>query len=462
MFREQLGEGSSYIEYDSDFNLYSITDTILKDKFGFGERSELRSLMWKWFRLIRAFKMYSDYFAINDKYTLFIEPYKTCNLNCSYCYAEPVSGTTHRLDFGRLEEIIKDYNIKDIRIFGGEPLLDFGFNNLLLKLFEKYPDTKYFISTNGICIDEDVINAINKVDCTLQISIEPPEWKQRVNVSGVSQFSLIEPKLKLLNGLNTYPIFRLSVPSDIDIPFVSLTLFVEKLAQLKGNWNFALGVWPTFGRKLPVWIDDWISEGHRIIDNKHLRYKMSNKYLWTYFYSILNDFMSFPFYNLNCNAGLQSIAISPDGEFYSCHEYAVITSKENKIGTRFVEPDLRFDVVNKYIRSINTKKECESCSGKYLCGGICFTKEIESACEYIKKIMPLFLRWIQFVSPRSVFDWEIKTRKFLGVVMQEKETISKFVEEGKWKQYYSGGLQKDEVQTLGLELQSILQKTAII
>lgn len=409
---------------------------------------------WKFFKLYRSFKMYQDFLLTNDNYSLFIEPYRTCNLKCAYCYAEPSWKSDEKLSYERIKEVIKLYSIKDVRIFGGEPFLD---SETLLSLFSDYPETNFFISSNGLALTEELVEGMNKVHCNLQISLEPVEWKQRVNWQDVPQFELLKSKWELINKLKRKVIFRLTIPVDKEISYVSLKEFVERIAIAKGDWNFIFVVWPAFGKTLPSWFDQWIKEGHQILDDKDLRYKFIDKHLWSTYLPRFDDFTMFPWYAVNCNAGIKSISLAPNGNLYACHEYAVVESEKYLLGKETLDKNEQFKVVSEYLNTINTKKECHNCDAKFLCGGICFTREIDSACEYMIKTISLVLRWIAYGRTREVVGWESKSRELASFVEENKKELSEFLKEDLWNQYCSGELPKEKVVELGNLLQNLLQ-----
>jgi radical SAM protein with 4Fe4S-binding SPASM domain len=452
----KLGNTSSFVVYYPNTNVYEIANDLPGISFDFGDKYQ--HLIWKLFKLSRTLQIYNETFETDRNYTLFIEPYGTCNLKCSYCYEKDSWFNKNKLEYDRIVEVIGLYKVKDIRIFGGEPFLD---EQMILRLFKEYPDMEYHVSSNGIPITERIVEALNEVQCNLQLSLEPEEWKQRVNYVETTQMELLEPKWKIIRKYRGRLSVRVTIPCDMDIPYVSFIDFVDRIAEKKGDYNFSLSLWPSAGQKLPVWFDKVLEEGQIILDDPELRKKMYDKFVWTSYISRFKEFTRFPWYMANCNAGSSSISLAPSGMLYGCHEDAVIENEASLIGAKTVDPDKQFKVISEYIRAANTKKECPTCDARYMCGGICYTKEIDSACDYSRKIMPLLMRWMPLAVSRQLPSWEGKTKEFETFIKMNMTELDLFFQEEVWNQYCCGELPKEKVLELGKVLQSLLsQKTS--
>lgn len=108
-----------------------------------------------------------------------------CNLNCVGCShfsglvnnEFPVYENVER-DFHKLKELVP--HIGRIRILGGEPLLNKSIEKYILLVRELFPYSEINVVTNGIMIPQmskQLINAINKNDIIMNISLYPPLQK---------------------------------------------------------------------------------------------------------------------------------------------------------------------------------------------------------------------------------------------------------------------------------------------
>lgn len=108
-----------------------------------------------------------------------------CNLKCKYCYAN--GGNYHRDNaimsketFNKIIDDLKKRNIKSIRevkFFGGEPLLNLDLIKYGLDIFSKeFSVFKYLIVTNGILLTPDFVKTCMKYNCHFAVSLDGPEF----------------------------------------------------------------------------------------------------------------------------------------------------------------------------------------------------------------------------------------------------------------------------------------------
>ncbi len=348
------------------------------NRFSFISQNTKIEKLW-WFFLIQR-KIDSFKKAIQPIKYLFIEPYRTCNLKCSYCYAKnPGNG---QVDINILKNLLKNNKFEEVLVFGGEPFLTK--EKGLLPEITKLIEGRLAISTNGINVDEEILTKLHK-NLSLQVSIEPREWGNRVSKFGKHQNELLgKDKFK-----NTYIYFRITIPKEA--VYVPLKQVIEQIAQIKGNYNFSITYWAENGNQLNSdlihkWIKDSLILFHE--DNKY-----KNKLIWEWWtgrlFSMFTNKKYFEY--TNCNAAIESISIAPDSKLYGCHEMAVIENDKHKINV--VEDRLK--LVKIYIDSF-CLPECASCKIRYFCGGVCFVHQHRGSCEFLRKTFDAFL---------GVMDW---------------------------------------------------------
>lgn len=97
------------------------------------------------------------------EYTIWIT--NDCNMKCRYCYVDKMKGTNSFAEnsVARLIQFINETSktVKEIKInfFGGEPLLKFDLIQFIIEKMEKelVVDVKYFLTTNGLLLNESII-----------------------------------------------------------------------------------------------------------------------------------------------------------------------------------------------------------------------------------------------------------------------------------------------------------------
>jgi MoaA/NifB/PqqE/SkfB family radical SAM enzyme len=126
---------------------------------------------------------FSKQFGMKPPGFLTISPGKTCNLQCTGCYAS-AGPTTEKLDWSTFDRIITEaktlWGVRFINISGGEPLAYRSKGKGLLDAVEKHPDLFFLFFTNGTLIDEKTAQRMAALgNVTPAISVEG--WRERTD-----------------------------------------------------------------------------------------------------------------------------------------------------------------------------------------------------------------------------------------------------------------------------------------
>ncbi|MBE6683313.1 MAG: thioether cross-link-forming SCIFF peptide maturase, partial [Ruminococcaceae bacterium] len=144
----------------------------------------------------------------------------TCNLNCSYCFAS--QGKYHgdravmSFEVGKraLDFLIENSGSRrnlEVDFFGGEPLMNFDVVKQLVAYArsiekEKGKNFRFTLTTNGLLIDDDVIEFANKEMSNVVLSLDGRKEihdRFRVDYAGNGSWERIVPKFqKLVNSRN--------------------------------------------------------------------------------------------------------------------------------------------------------------------------------------------------------------------------------------------------------------------
>jgi radical SAM protein with 4Fe4S-binding SPASM domain len=407
---------------------------------------EFAEVLFRFFIGIRKLKALSK--AKTDPKVLFIEPWRTCNLTCSYCYAKAGPSITKKVNYDDVTSLIGKYNFSRVLFFGGEPLLDKDFvkNIYYFKQWENF-----FFSTNGILLNDETINqTIENANVSLQVSIEPPEWGKRVNNLGEKQFNLLRSARSLCRRSKVQ--FRITIPTEV--PYVRLREIIDSIAQEIGSYDFGISYWPASGDELPEWFDLWVDESYQLIKSEEsLKYrdKVLGYSLIDYFGEIQTE--GFRFYN--CNAAYGSVSIGPDGRLHGCHEKAIVEDKSDVISSS--EDPLEIDKTRvtqlAYIWTNNmTNGECRVCQAKYFCGGVCFMRtDAKAVCIFLRKLLPLVLTQIIISKPNVALKIISKTETVFNKLYNMKDELKKQVMSETWIRLVSGELPLQRAAELALK-----------
>ena len=81
---------------------------------------------------------------------------ESCNLRCKYCFQDKRNTIIEDTVIDRIIELIKEYNIKDITLFGGEPVSKFTINKL--KKITNIYNGNIHICTNLFDLNDEIFD----------------------------------------------------------------------------------------------------------------------------------------------------------------------------------------------------------------------------------------------------------------------------------------------------------------
>ncbi len=337
----------------------------------------------------------------------------TCNLNCSYCFAS--QGHYHgeravmSYEVGKraLDFLIENSGTRrnlEVDFFGGEPLLNFEVVKDLVKYArsiekEKGKNFRFTLTTNGVLIDDDVIDFANKEMSNVVLSLDGRKEihdKFRVDYAGKGSFDKIVPKFQKLvearEGKNYYmrgtfthanPDFLEDIKVMLDLGFNELSM--EPVVCAAGD--------PSELTDEDIKI---VSEQYEKLAELMLeRHKEGRPFT---FYHYMIDLKGGPcIYKRisGCGSGTEYMAVTPWGDLYPCHQF--VGDESYRLGDIYVgvtnkEKQAEFASCNVY-----AKEECRDCWAKLYCSGGCaanayhatgsVTGIYKKGCELFKKRM---------------------------------------------------------------------------
>ena len=327
-----------------------------------------------------------------------------CNLNCEYCFA--AQGKYHgqsslmSFDVGRraLDFLIENSGSRrnlEVDFFGGEPLLNFDVVKQLVAYArsvekEKNKNFRFTLTTNGMLIDDDVIEFCNRECHNVVLSLDGRKEihdAKRPTPSGGGSYDIILPKFKKLvearNGKGyymrgTFTHANTDFTNDIfhmaDLGFTELSM---EPVVCKPTDPYALT-----DDDLPV-----LLEQYEILAKEMIRRRRAGNGFTFYHYMI--DLKAGPcIYKRisGCGSGTEYLAVTPTGDLYPCHQF--VGDKKYLMG------NVWDGVLNKEIRgefancNAYSREECKDCWARLYCSGGCAanayhaTGSVEGVYEY--------------------------------------------------------------------------------
>ena len=335
----------------------------------------------------------------------------SCNLNCEYCFAS--QGKYHgeralmSFETGKraLDFLVENSGTRrnlEVDFFGGEPLMNWEVVKKLVayaREIEKIhgKNFRFTLTTNGMLIDDDVIDFCNKEMSNVVLSLDGRKEvhdRFRKDYQGRGSYDVIVSKFQELvrrrGGKNyymrgTFTHYNTDFTKDIlnmaDLGFTELSMEPvvcppEDASALTES-------------DLPV-----LFEQYEILAKEMIRRKKEGKGFTFYHYML--DLKHGPcIYKRisGCGSGTEYMAVTPTGDLYPCHQF--VGDKKYLLGNIYdgvtnTEIQNEFKLCNAYAR-----EECADCWAKLYCSGGCAANSYHASgsikgvykygCELFKK-----------------------------------------------------------------------------
>ncbi len=337
----------------------------------------------------------------------------TCNLNCSYCFASQgkYSGERAVMSFevGKraLDFLIENSGSRrnlEVDFFGGEPLMNFDVVKELVAYArsiekEKGKNFRFTLTTNGVLVDDDVIDFANRECSNVVLSLDGRKEihdRYRVDYAGNGSWEKIVPKFQKFvearGGKNYYmrgtfthanPDFLKDVQAMLDLGFRELSM--EPVVAAADD--------PSALTEEDMAV---VMEQYEKLAELMLRHDKEKDPFTFYHYMI--DLTGGPcIYKRisGCGSGTEYMAVTPWGDLYPCHQF--VGDEKFKLG------DIWKGVTNTEMQNefascnVYAHPECRDCWARLYCSGGCAANAYhatgsirgvyEPGCELFRKRM---------------------------------------------------------------------------
>ena len=311
----------------------------------------------------------------------------TCNLNCSYCFAS--QGKYHgeralmSFEVGKraLDFLVENSHGRtnlEVDFFGGEPLMNFDVVKQLVayaRSIEKEKDKnfRFTLTTNGVLIDDDVIDFANKEMSNVVLSLDGRKEvhdRFRVDYAGKGSWEKIVPKFQKLvearGGKNYYmrgtfthhnPDFLKDIQTMLDLGFDELSM--EPVICASGDPS------ELTMEDLPIVLAQYEDLAKLMME----RDKQGKPFT---FYHYMIDLAGGPcIYKRisGCGSGTEYMAVTPWGDLYPCHQF--VGDEKFKLGDIWKGVD-NTQIQDEFMQcNVYARSECRDCWARLYCSGGC-------------------------------------------------------------------------------------------
>ncbi len=267
----------------------------------------------------------------------------TCNLNCEYCFASQGKYNGERAlmsyEVGKraLDFLVENSGTRrnlEVDFFGGEPLMNWQVVKDLVayaRSIEKEhgKNFRFTLTTNGMLVDEDVIEFANKEMDNVVLSLD---GRKEINdhfrhtIGGVGSYDIIVPKF-------------------------------QKFVKARGGKNYYMR--GTFTHRNPDFTKDIQTMLDLGFDELSMEHYMLNLEGGPCIYKRISG----------CGSGTEYLAVTPTGELYPCHQF--VGNKEYLMGDIW-KGVTNLDIQSKFKKcNAYSRKECDDCWARLYCSGGC-------------------------------------------------------------------------------------------
>lgn len=322
----------------------------------------------------------------------------SCNFACKYCFAKKGSyGGRQSVMQAPVAKKAIDFLVSsapgreslEVDFFGGEPLLALDTVRKTIEYAKThYPERtwRFTLTTNGSLIDGEIEAFLYDNDVSLVLSLDGGKETNdvfRVFPNGMGTYDYVIKNLKFVAEHR-----KDSQGYYIRGTYTHATLFLSKMAKdlFEMGFNF-ISLEPVVTKEQGIGIQEKDLPLLRAEYEKLARFfvETQSQRRWQFFHFNV-DLSQGPCIQKRingCGAGVEYVAVSPDGSIYPCHQFDGIEGfKLGNVDEGFTRTELvkLFDKAN----YLFCKKECSECWARFYCGGGCLANNYNMCGDLFK------------------------------------------------------------------------------
>lgn len=310
-----------------------------------------------------------------------------CNLACKYCFAGEgeYCGDRSLMSF-EVGKRALDYLIDhsgtrknlEVDFFGGEPLMNFEVVKQLVEYArsrekDSGKNFRFTLTTNGILLDEEVMDFANKEMHNVVLSIDGRKEtndRMRVSRSGKGSYDIILPKfLEMAKRRNqkdyyirgTYTHYNTDFSKDIlhlaDLGFEQLAMEPVVASPDK---DYAIKP-----EDVPVLCDQY----EKLAVEMLRRHRNGNGFTFFHYMIDLEGGPCIYKRVAGCGVGTEYMAVTPWGDFYPCHQF--VGDPKYLMGNVY-DGVTNSEVCQEFKKcNVYARPECNDCFARLFCSGGC-------------------------------------------------------------------------------------------
>ena len=356
------------------------------------------------------YEKYAKYSVASPVKAMCLNIAHDCQLRCKYCFASTgdfgqgrklmtLETGKNAIDF--LLENSGDRKNLELDFFGGEPLMNFKVVKQIVEYArsreaEYNKKFRFTITTNGLLLDDEKIEFINKEMSNVVLSIDGRKEVNdyfRVLPNGQGCYDMILPKYQKLvagRGDKEYYVRGTFTNKHTDFANDVFALYEAGFDQISIEPVVGEGdEYALTEKDLSVVFKEYENLANRILENE----KNGGKFNFFHFMIYLDQGPCAIKRLRGCGCGNDYVAITPDGDIYPCHQFVGMEEyKMGNIDEGTFNQEMKADFANCHVYS---KPECRKCWAKFYCSGGCnannyqYMGDVRSAhkisCELEKK-----------------------------------------------------------------------------